>query len=127
MSVSAGYAPLAVGTDTTGSILTPSSRAALYSLRVTTGIVDMYGVVPFSKDFDSIGPMAKSPLDVANFLDIVVDRQKTRYPIGGYAQNITWTWDNIRVGVLDIEKWNLPEWAARPNAKAYAQMAGKLL
>lgn len=46
VGVSAGYAAIAIGTGTTGSVNIPSTRAALYGIRITTGTSDMNGIIP---------------------------------------------------------------------------------
>ncbi|KAF8852531.1 amidase signature enzyme [Acephala macrosclerotiorum] len=122
VGVSAGYAPISIGTDTTGSVIIPATRATLYRMRVTKGIIPMDGVIPLSNTFDSIGPMAKSVEDLANMLDIMVDSDKTSIPEGGYKSCLEGKWSSLRIGVLDPEKWQYPPDAARPNAKATKQM-----
>ncbi len=52
---------------------TPLTRAALFSIRPTLGLVSHEGTIPVSKLFDTAGPMAKSVEDLANLLDILVD------------------------------------------------------
>jgi amidase len=64
VAVSAGYAPLAVGEETSGSLVAPANRAGLYALKTTPSSIDMKGVFPISKTFDTLGPMAKCPKDV---------------------------------------------------------------
>ncbi|KAK6221701.1 Amidase [Colletotrichum tabaci] len=69
--VSAGFAPLALGSDTEGSIVGPSGRGALFGLRPSTGMTSRTGVVPISSSVDTTGPMGKSAWDVAVSLDIM--------------------------------------------------------
>lgn len=45
---SSGFATFALGTDTQGSIINPSTRAALYGIRPSTGLTSRTGVVPIS-------------------------------------------------------------------------------
>lgn len=44
MGVAAGFSPLSLGTETSGSLATPSSRAGLYALKLTPGSVSIEGV-----------------------------------------------------------------------------------
>ena len=44
VAVAAGFSPLAMATETIGSIVTPSTRAGLYSLKPTTGVQDTTGL-----------------------------------------------------------------------------------
>jgi amidase len=54
-----------VGTETSGSILSPSNQNMLAGIKPTVGRVSRYGVIPITADQDTAGPMAKSVADVA--------------------------------------------------------------
>ena len=64
-AVAAGLAPLAVGTETDGSIVSPSSVNGVVGLKPTVGTVPTTYVVPISASQDSPGPMGRSVDDVA--------------------------------------------------------------
>lgn len=68
IALSAGWAPATLGTETSGSLIAPSGRAAAYTLRPTLGLVSRAGTVPGSKSMDTVGPMAKSVFDIALLL-----------------------------------------------------------
>jgi amidase len=57
-----------VGTETSGSILSPSNQNMLAGIKPTVGRVSRYGVIPITADQDTPGPMAKSVTDVAVML-----------------------------------------------------------
>ncbi|HZT75974.1 MAG TPA: amidase family protein, partial [Vicinamibacterales bacterium] len=57
-----------VGTETSGSILSPSNANMLAGIKPTVGRVSRYGVIPITADQDTAGPMAKSVSDVAIML-----------------------------------------------------------
>ena len=63
-SIAANYAAAAVGSETSGSILSPSSANSLVGLKPTTGSLSRTGVVPISGSLDTTGPMARSVADV---------------------------------------------------------------
>ncbi|KAM6480980.1 amidase family protein [Trichoderma sp. SZMC 28011] len=105
VSVAAGFSPIAVGADTMGSLIMPSDRSALYTIKPTVKIVSQTGIIPITLELDSAGPMAKSALDLANLLQILVDPSKTTIPEGGYKSAATGSWGNIRIGILEPEKW----------------------
>ena len=65
VSVAAGLAYGAIGTDTAGSIRFPSACNHLVGLKPTWGRVSRHGVFPLSDTFDHVGPMARNVLDVA--------------------------------------------------------------
>lgn len=87
----------------------PSCRAGLYTIKPTIGLVSPDGMVGLTKAMDTAGPMAKSTRDVADLLDILVDREKTDFPKGGYKSKLTRSWSNIRVGVVEPGPWRLKE------------------
>ena len=60
-----------VGTETSGSILSPSSQTMLAGIKPTVGRVSRYGVIPITADQDTPGPMAKSVADVAIMLGVL--------------------------------------------------------
>src|SRR5215510_7867463 len=57
-----------VGTETSGSILTPSNAMMLVGIKPTVGRISRYGVIPITADQDTPGPMAKSVTDAAILL-----------------------------------------------------------
>ena len=68
VSVAANYAVAAVGTETSGSILSPSSKNSVVGLKPTIGLLSRTGIVPISSTLDTPGPMTKSVVDNAIFL-----------------------------------------------------------
>src|SRR5205085_1707227 len=57
-----------VGTETSGSILSPSNQNMLVGIKPTVGRISRYGVIPITADQDTPGPMAKSVTDAAIML-----------------------------------------------------------
>jgi amidase len=57
-----------IGTETSGSILSPSNQNMLAAIKPTVGRVSRYGIIPITADQDTAGPMAKSVADVAIML-----------------------------------------------------------
>ena len=57
-----------VGTDTGGSVISPSNANMLVGIRPTIGRISRYGVIPITADHDTAGPMAKSVADAAIML-----------------------------------------------------------
>ena len=64
-SVAAGMAHFALGSDTNGSIRVPSSFCGLFGLKPTYGRLSRGGSFPFVASFDHLGPLARSPMDLA--------------------------------------------------------------
>jgi amidase len=70
-ALAAGLAPLAVGTETDGSIVCPASVNGVVGLKPTVGTVPTRYVVPISSSQDSPGPMGRSVSDVALFYGVL--------------------------------------------------------
>jgi amidase len=60
-----------VGTETSGSILTPSNATMLVGIKPTVGRISRYGVIPITADQDTPGPMAKNVTDAAILLGVL--------------------------------------------------------
>src|SRR5262245_19404901 len=60
-----------VGTETSGSVLSPSNQNMLAGIKPTVGRISRYGVIPITADQDTAGPMAKSVSDVAIMLGVL--------------------------------------------------------
>ncbi|HEV2426889.1 MAG TPA: amidase family protein [Acidimicrobiales bacterium] len=73
-ALAAGLAPIAVGTETDGSITCPASLNGVVGLKPTVGSVSTEGVVPISSSQDSPGPMARSVADVAALFSVLSGR-----------------------------------------------------
>ncbi len=68
VAVAAGLAPLAIGTETDGSIISPSNNCGVVGLKPTLGLVSRSGIVPISSAQDTAGPMTRTVADAAALL-----------------------------------------------------------
>ena len=71
-AVAANYAVAAVGTETAGSITSPSSQNSVVGLKPTIGLLSRTGIVPISGTLDTPGPMSKSVTDSWIFLNAML-------------------------------------------------------
>ena len=60
-----------IGTETSGSILSPSNQNMLVGIKPTVGLVSRYGVIPITADQDTPGPMARTVTDAAIVLGVI--------------------------------------------------------
>jgi amidase len=70
-AIAAGLAPLAVGTETDGSIVSPAGMCGIVGVKPTVGSVPGAGVVPISSEQDTAGPMTRSITDAALLLGVL--------------------------------------------------------
>lgn len=91
-SVAFGLAPLAIGSDTGGSVRIPAAWNNLVGLKTTAGRVSARGVVPLCARFDTVGPLCRSVEDAARALALIEGTKPAN--LGGVSLA------GIRLGVL---------------------------
>ena len=75
-AVAAYHTPLAIGTDTGGSIRQPASLCGVVGMKPTYGRVSRYGIVAFASSLDQIGPFARDARDASLLLHAVSGRDE---------------------------------------------------
>ncbi|MCL9808971.1 amidase family protein [Flavobacterium luminosum] len=91
VSVAANYAVAAVGSETSGSIISPSSQNSIVGLKPTIGKVSRTGIIPISSTLDTAGPMAKNVTDTAILLSAIMGYDKDDATTIHSEGNTVWT------------------------------------
>jgi aspartyl-tRNA(Asn)/glutamyl-tRNA(Gln) amidotransferase subunit A len=104
-AVAAGMVPVALGSDTGGSIRGPASHCGVVGLMPTFGLVSRAGVITNSYTFDHCGPLARTVEDCALVLEALAgydpkDAGSLRRPIPAYRQALRPDLRGLRIGVL---------------------------
>jgi amidase len=71
IAVSANLAAVGIGTETSGSILSPGFQNMLVGIKPTIGLVSRTGIVPITEDQDTAGPLARTVTDAAKVLGVI--------------------------------------------------------
>jgi len=71
VAVAIGFAPLAIGTETDGSVICPAAVNGVVGIKPTLGLVSRHGIIPISPSQDTAGPMAQTVADAARLLGVM--------------------------------------------------------
>ena len=104
VAVASGEVPLALGSDTGGSIRQPAALCGVVGLKPTYGRVSRYGLVAFASSLDQIGPVTKTVRDSANLLQVISGKDEfdstcLDYPVPDYLQSLISEIKGIRIGL----------------------------
>lgn len=105
VAVAANFAVAAVGTETSGSITSPSSQNSVVGLKPTIGVLSRTGIVPISSTLDTPGPMTKNVVDNAIFMNAMrgfdkEDNASKELDEEYYQNGFPTSFEGKRIGVL---------------------------
>lgn len=99
VAVAANFAAAAIGTETSGSIISPASQNCIVGIKPTVGLISQDGIIPLAHSQDSAGPMTKTVRDTAILLSILIEETKKNPPL---SQSVKKSFDNYHE-LLDTE------------------------
>jgi len=114
-AVAAGLVPFALGSETSGSIVTPAAYCGVTGLRPTYGYVSRSGAMALSWTLDKIGPMARSAEDCGLILQAIAGKDADDPGTAGksfyYAPQFARPFKDLKIGYApaDFEAWAQPE------------------
>ena len=104
-AVAAGFVPIALGSDTGGSVRGPASMNGLLGMKPTYGRVSRNGVVPLSFSLDNVGPLTRTVRDNALALSIIAgfdtkDPASAELGVPNFSKDLDIGVKDLRIGVI---------------------------
>ena len=105
-AVAAGLVPLALGSDTGGSIRQPASFCGVVGMKPTYGRVSRFGLVAFASSLDQIGPLARDVFGATMLLQAVAghdnrDSTSVQQNVPDYVAEIDRPLEGLKIGIVD--------------------------
>lgn len=103
-AVAASESPIAVGSDTGGSVRQPANYCGVVGIKPTYGRVSRYGLVAYASSLDQVGPFARNVRDAALLLEVLAghdhrDSTSVDCPVPAYTRTLDEPLRDLRIGV----------------------------
>src|SRR4051794_36498587 len=117
-AVAAGLVPYALGSETSGSILTPAAYCGVTGLRPTYGLVSRHGAMALSWTLDKVGPLARTVEDCALVLQAIAGKDPLDPGSAGksfyYVPEVVRKFSDLKIAFAPIDFSDRPDTALRP-------------
>ncbi len=123
-AVASGMVPVALGTQTNGSVIRPASFCGIYALKPTNGLFPRAGVLEEAGTFDAVGVFARSLGDVAAVTQVLAKRGEKRASPPDYAHAARLPSQDARFAFVKTAAWPLAEAAAQEAIAGFARALG---
>ena len=129
-ALAAGFVPLAIGTDTGGSVRNPASLCGIVGLKPTYGRVSRRGVFPLAFSLDHVGPMTRDVADNALLLQVIAghdahDPGSVERPVPYFAAGLERGVKGLKVGL--IRHFHLKDIPADPEVTQGIELVARQL
>ena len=104
-AVAAGMVPIAIGSDTGGSIRQPAALCGVVGVKPTYGAVSRYGLIAFASSLDQIGPISRTVADAALMLEVIgghdpADSTSLAEPAPDLTSQLDGDVSGLRIGIV---------------------------
>jgi len=131
VAVAAGLLPLALGTDTGGSVRNPAGACGVVGLKPTYGVISRRGVFPLAFTLDHVGPLARCVDDAALLLEVIAGHDPGDPGSvavahgGGYSRDLQRGLNGLRIGF--VRHFHESDMVADPEVAAALDEAARVL
>ncbi|MBN4085528.1 amidase, partial [Flavobacteriaceae bacterium AH-315-B10] len=107
VAASANFATATIGSETSGSILSPASKNSVVGLKPTIGLISRSGIVPISSTLDTAGPITKNVIDNAIVLDAIFGEDKADFKSIATKQSSWYYFKDLSVETLKGKRFGV--------------------
>jgi aspartyl-tRNA(Asn)/glutamyl-tRNA(Gln) amidotransferase subunit A len=125
-AVASGQCPIAMGSDTGGSVRIPAALCGVVGHKPTYGLISRYGVTPLAWSLDHVGPLTRTVEDTAMTLDVLAghdprDPTSSKRPVPNYRDALGSSIKGMRIGIPKEYIWD----ALDPDVESAVKIAIK--
>ena len=123
VAVAAGFAAAAIGTETSGSLLSPAGQNGVVTVKPTVGLISRAGIIPIAASQDTAGPMTRTVRDAAILLNVLAGARPARSGDEGAAASIPTTPQSLDPNGLQGARIGVPSDPVRSRQRRLLRFA----